>query len=157
MSTNSIIAVPGANTWAGRQVHYDGYPSCMGPALWKIYHRDGFVKMIDVLLKEHTYWLTIDPAGEGSNESFVEGYGDAPATGDTLRGGWVFGSDQKLGGSEWIHLMTTDSLQIGKVTSGQSDTVAFDACGIVLWDGPEPKWEAIEQVMQLQDWAKYKT
>ena len=38
MSTNAAIARPEGDSWWGRYVHWDGYPTATGIALWLGYH-----------------------------------------------------------------------------------------------------------------------
>ncbi|BDI31474.1 hypothetical protein CCAX7_35250 [Capsulimonas corticalis] len=65
MSTRSaIVRATGPGTFAGRYVHFDGYPAGVGQALWDLYHGefDGDLdRMLEAIIDKHPAgWSSID-------------------------------------------------------------------------------------------------
>lgn len=60
MSTRSIVAVPHGDSWRGRYVHSDGYPSGVGADLWKLVERDGLAKVREIIVTgDHYGWSSL--------------------------------------------------------------------------------------------------
>lgn len=59
MGTRSFVAEPRGDSYAGRYVHWDGYPTHMGATLWRLVERDGLERVRQVLLHEHAGWSNL--------------------------------------------------------------------------------------------------
>lgn len=59
MSTRSIIAVPYGDSWRGRYVHSDGYPTHMAPTLTAMVRRDGLTKTTHTLTDSFLGWSSL--------------------------------------------------------------------------------------------------
>lgn len=64
MSTRSSVGIPthGGDSWKGRYVHSDGYPSGMGPVLRALVQRDGWERVGEVICVEHAGWSNLNPS-----------------------------------------------------------------------------------------------
>lgn len=81
MSTRSIVAVPHGDSWRGRYIHSDGYPTARAAQLWALVQRDGLETCRRVLTEEHYGWSSLDP-----DEPSIEGV-QVPATSEEA---WKF-------------------------------------------------------------------
>ena len=59
MSTRSIVAVPYGDSWRGRYVHSDGYPTYMAPTLVEMVRRDGLTKTTHTLTESFWGWSSL--------------------------------------------------------------------------------------------------
>ena len=64
MATRSCVAVPQGDGWAGRYVHWDGYPEHMIPTLLDLIERKGLDRVIDVLINWNYGWSSLGAAGQ---------------------------------------------------------------------------------------------
>ena len=59
MGTRSVIAAHYPDGVKGRYVHWDGYPSGVGKAVFEIAKRDGLEGAFHTLLERHYGWSTV--------------------------------------------------------------------------------------------------
>ena len=93
MSTRSIIARPEGDSWRGRYVHSDGYPTGVLDKLAKLIARDGYDVATRTLLDDNYGWSALYdtqparlPAGHpyGKDKRFRAVKGDGVAYTDTV-------------------------------------------------------------------------
>lgn len=77
MSTNGIVAAPYGDSWRGRHVNWDGYPSWLGKQLQTIVLSDGVDKAVEGLIDAVQEWSSVDSncKADGDRDISVEGYG----------------------------------------------------------------------------------
>lgn len=73
MSTRSAVAVPYGNSWRGRYVHSDGYPSHLLVALLTLIQRDGKATVLRKITEDRYGWSNLDP-----RQPSIEGVEIAP-------------------------------------------------------------------------------
>lgn len=119
MGTRSIVGLKTGKGWFGRYVHWDGYPSGVGAAVWHIARRDGLAKATSTLLTENFSWSTLTAQKEPNTEEFgydpecfVKGYGykHADANFDD-----IITDDGDKWGTEWAYIISREGLRIYKV------------------------------------------
>ena len=160
MGTRSIVARPTGTGFAGRYIHWDGYPEGVGQELWQIVARDGLEKACKVLMDQHYSWSGIasdqpDLAGVekdydapfGSpgymahavgNDINVPGYGIAHA--DAQPDEFLTEETAKEAWCEWVYVLGPDALTVMQVTG---DTVTdWNVCTFP-WAGEEPDWKGV--------------
>ena len=111
MGTRSIVAYGSPHSWAGRYVHWDGYPTHMANALWTIAQRDGVNSAATMLTETHTSWSSINPWMSANDvrettasrlPNFVLGYGvHSSSSEDTL----IWSDDKDKHGTEWLYVL----------------------------------------------------
>lgn len=120
MSTRSVIAVPDGESWKGRYVHWDGYPTGVGAQVLEIVQRDGVVKAREVLTTEHYGWSVVssdctDEVGPSDSDPNrwvpVPGYGVAYVNGTEQPDEWIeFGENKSW--CEWAYVLHDDFLAV---------------------------------------------
>lgn len=150
MGTRSIVGLKTGKGWFGRYVHWDGYPSGVGAAVWHIAKRDGLSKTVATLLMENYSWSTLT-AQENPNEDefgydaecFVKGYGykHGDATPDQ-----IITDDGDKWGTEWAYIISREGLAVYKV-NWESETTHL----ITLpWDNEDtPNWEFVDHLARV--------
>jgi len=147
MGTRSVVAVPDGDTWKGRYVHWDGYPTWMGSMLWTL-QRDGLETVRKTLTQDYYGWSTLN--GDAEQQLSIEhpdgrfvgvpNYGIAYTTQENQSSpdSWVtqFGDSM---GTEWAYVLGDADLFCYVYSSGTWKPVECAS-----WDGPEPNWEAWE-------------
>lgn len=61
MGTRSFIAEPYGESWRGRYVHWDGYPTSKGPMLQALIARDGREAVLETILHRYYGWSSLHP------------------------------------------------------------------------------------------------
>lgn len=157
MGTRSTIRLPGAEK--GRYVHWDGYPSGVGRAIWTIVHRDGLATARKTLVEDHPGgWSSLDasqvvntPKEIAAAKAKGPGYFPAP---DDVRGyhAWQFKNRTEMAQVEGCGLAYTDDDEGWSTGEEWNYTLADDALIIdgytthrIAWDGPEPDWQKMEE------------
>lgn len=129
MSTRSAVAVPAGDSWRGRYVHSDGYPTYMLPTLITLIRRDGREKVLQKITEDRYGWSVLDPEtthGSGKDNYLGErgewepGYGLAYTTAQSQSAPeeWVTPDDSW--GAEWVYVVGQHSIQ---VLEGREDWV----------------------------------
>lgn len=142
MATRSVVAIPHGDAWRGRYVHYDGYPTNMGPALTGIVRRVGLAKAVETLVESHYGWSSIDPNttaedfGYAADAKTVEGYGICYA--DNVPDNWHTPEHEPW--TEWAYVLTAGGLLVVKQGYRSHDVVV----GLYDWN-TDHDWEAIQQ------------
>ena len=113
MGTRSIVAVPDGESWQGRYVHWDGYPTGVGEVLRLIVRRDGLDVAAHTLTVAHVSWSSIDGRGDGDPMGFerVPGYGIAHN--DVEHVAWV--RPQHISWEEWAYVLQTEGIDVYRV------------------------------------------
>lgn len=62
MSTRSAVAVVVGDSWRGRYVHSDGYPSHLLPTLLALIERDGKEAVLKKITEDRYGWSSLNPA-----------------------------------------------------------------------------------------------
>lgn len=155
MGTRSTVAVPEGDSWRGRYVHWDGYPSGVGGALQHIRAElypddlDGMVKMLTV---DHWYWSTLDGAGQLSDIDKddprwvpVPDVGVAGNEQQASPDEWVKPEDDY--GCEWAYVLTPAGIVVFEATLeggghatgwfGSNPDVRWKYRATVAWDDRE--------------------
>ena len=115
MGTRSVVAIPQGDSWKGRYVHWDGYPSGVGAALLAIrQHRypgdlPGMIKMLTV---DHWYWSSLAGPDQGPTSSYdgdlrfvaVPGVGVAGTIDQAKPDEWI--TPDEDAGCEWCYVLT---------------------------------------------------
>lgn len=141
MATRSIIAIPEGDSWKGRYVHWDGYPSHMAESISEIVRRDGLEKAIKIFTGAIYGWSRIDPSETGNQSAGdhqsidVKGYGSAYA--EVFDESWLV-PDSGCG-TEWVYVLTTGGLLVIKEYWNGPDEVV----GLFSWD-EQHDWHQIE-------------
>jgi hypothetical protein len=147
VSTRSIIAVPHGDSWRGRYVHSDGYPTWRARNLWVLVKRGGLEQTRKVLTEDHFGWSQVDdnqPAGEGRADGrwvIVPGWGEAYTPEEHPSDRWYTPED--YGDTEWTYILGDDGLRVLKQGAFGSATSVL--IGTYRWDEDEPNWEAVEK------------
>ena len=142
MSTQAYAAVPFGDSWRGRYIHSDGYPTWVGARLWRIALRDGVEAARKTLTEEYYGWSQIDDTTNVASKSYlgpdrvyaVEGYGFAYTPHDQDQDEW-YGPEQ-ADSWDWVYVLADDGLWVIK---------GSNHLGTFPWDGPEPDWKTIEE------------
>jgi hypothetical protein len=113
MSTQCIVAVPDGDSFRGRYVHSDGYPSWTGRFLRELVDRDGLNKVIATVVIDHpTGWSMIDPANTAAADPgtvVVPGYGIAYEDEPDQRE-WVTPDDGEM--AEWAYVLAPSGIMV---------------------------------------------
>lgn len=134
MGTRSVVAVQTGDTFKGRYIHWDGYPSGVGEQILTIVKRDGVEKARQVLTVKHYGWSGLDTEQKAGKASLsvgmqdgrfaaVKGYGVAYTTaqGQSKADDWVT-SDGDDWGTEWAYILRDNELVVlERVYSGDAD------------------------------------
>jgi catechol 2,3-dioxygenase-like lactoylglutathione lyase family enzyme len=165
MGTRSVVAVRHGDSWRGRYVHWDGYPSGVGQALWEIGNteqfRDDRAPMFALLTQDHAGWSTI--TGEDSPKLGL-GYDDGrfvavPGIGvgytsANIDDDYWIEADGDNGGAEWCYVMTPAGIHVlegrrnGEHAVGMfgfNEGATWEIRAFVLWDDPETAMHLIER------------
>ena len=141
MGTRSAVCEPYGDSYRGRYVHWDGYPSYNGRVLWALVHRDGLERVREVLIHQHFEWSSLKLDEVDDTEShyrsaydFVAGYGNAFRAPTDW---WV--TPYNDGDTEWRYVLADDALWIYMGFGALPRLVHR-----VRWDEPEPDWAALE-------------
>jgi hypothetical protein len=122
MGTRSVVAVQQDDSFKGRYIHWDGYPSGVGEQLLAIIKRDGVERAREVLLGEHYGWSNLDftqkdgPLRFGLDDgrfTAVQGYGVAYTTfkGQSSVDDWIT-NDGDDWGTEWAYILRDDEIVV---------------------------------------------
>lgn len=113
MGTRSVVAIPTAEGWRGRYIHWDGYPQGVGESLLLIVKRDGLDLAVKVLTEHHFGWSSVDDDAKDAHEDasrfrFVPGYGTAYSAAEQ-KDRWVtFDGDNW--GTEYAYVLTSEAI-----------------------------------------------
>lgn len=172
MGTRSVVAIPQGDSWKGRYVHWDGYPSGVGCALIEIRqssYRNDLPGMIKALTEDHTYWSSvIGPEVnkktladyERDSRVIVPGIGIA---GVSEPDEWVTPDDDW--GCEWCYVLTDAGIHVLEATRNGGHAVGMFGFnpgahwthrGLVRWDltpwdesNPDPQGPGWEDMARL--------
>jgi len=149
MSTRSIVAKPAGDSWEGRYVHFDGYPTGVGQALFNSYHAHfgGDIKAMrealidaepvgwsdfgDYNLSLPGQWLAEFPSDEERPNTGPRSYS---ARGETPRNGEADVRRPEDGGEEWVYVLADGGLMFGREVTCTT---------IVPWDADPDEARAI--------------
>lgn len=132
MSTNSVVGVPHEDSWRGRYVHWDGYPTAMVPDLFTIVARDGYETAVRILTQEHYGWSSLNVTtatllGRGVDrrdpKRFVEvvGYGTAYTHAEAPDEWWGPSGNGAL--EEWAYVL--EPLGLSCYEGGEGKALGF--------------------------------
>jgi hypothetical protein len=119
MGTRCAVAVPHGDSWRGRYVHWDGYPSAKVPFLQEVVRRDGLETARRTLVEDYYGWSSLSSreiAHSWSSEprfASVPGYGEAYTTIDNQShpDRWVE-PDKPDGGVEYCYVLRDDAIEV---------------------------------------------
>lgn len=126
MSTRSVIARQEGDTWQGRYVHNDGYPSAKVPELLALVPAlGGYEKAVQFLIKDHFSWSSLGESTEDCN-----------AHDDAEEDWWIL-ADGNDCGTEWAYVLSPTGLTVLQRThedgSPATGLWGFDAAQNGAW------------------------
>lgn len=155
MGTRSIVGFPHGDGVKGRYCHWDGYPTGVGSALWRIIERDGADKARFVLTEQHYGWSSVNAedvqdldASRGDGRFVgVPGYGIAYTTeqDQSSPDWWCYAPKTEDGdncGTEYGYAIGPKALTVFKLH--WDDREPPKCLGVFRYDAPEPDWAAVE-------------
>ena len=163
MSTRAVIGVytdRPLDKWRGTYHHWDGYPTGLGQALWRLYHEhyDGLLAaMLEMLIDAHPHgWSTIVDADWSQRPTWIENTSEWYQTGRPLpplsyRYRYAFNEQPFLfnevtdGGQEWAYVfdLESDTMTILQRIPPWEDVVYVRIETLPL-NGSEPDWNDFE-------------
>lgn len=149
MSTRSIVGRTEGDGFAGRYVHWDGYPMYQGPILWAwvrahLSDRDGLRAELDAFVDEHTgYNLLLRAEASAPSALASECYCHARGDGfDPTDRPLTVGDPVDLSDAEWAWSVDAEAARLALwVPSGGGWQLRF------VWyvDDEEPDWAVVER------------
>lgn len=125
MSTHASVRRPGGG---GRYIHFDGYPSYTGRALWRLVKLFGLEEVRTVVIDTFGEWRCLDTDTDVDDEPFVYGYGQVYP--DTDLDYWV---DPQA----WDYVLADLALRVTRASDGRT--------WVIPWSGDEPDWPGMEE------------
>lgn len=132
MGTRSVVAIPQGDTWKGRYVHWDGYPSGVGCALVEIRQRlypNDLPGMIKMLTEDHWYWSSLvgsdqqpDLPYPDDRMAVVPGVG-VSGNGNAKPDEWV--TPDIDAGCEWCYVLTDAGIVVLEAKRGGRHAVGM--------------------------------
>lgn len=71
MGTRSAVCEPHGDSYRGRYVHWDGYPSGVGRALSALVQRDGLEVVRKTIIHDHYGWSSLDETQTVSSKALI--------------------------------------------------------------------------------------
>jgi len=152
MSTRSVIATTQGDGWQGVYCHFDGYPTCRGPRLWKVLSDCGFDRD-----RFEAEVLTPHPGGYSSFPETCYCHDPRHDPTNVMR---YTEADEEASALfiEWVYVVGRNVLTIytcvptGEERRCENDDGRWWMEPAYRWvvvtqvplDGPEPDWQAIE-------------
>ena len=150
MGTRSVVAIPQGDSWKGRYVHWDGYPSGVGAALLEIRqaaYSDDLPGLIKMLTEDHWYWSTLSgpdgdnkvtPYPDDSRFVAVPGVGIAGTIDQAKPDEWINPEDDA--GAEWCYVMTDAGIVVLEATRDGGHAMGM------FGSNPDAKWKYVATV-----------
>ena len=115
MATRSVVGrtVGSEDTWIGKYVHWDGYPSNMVPTLIELVLRHTLNDVMSRLIFENKGWSSLSadkPTWLKEEDNYVAGYGVAYTDMEM----WITWEQEDVWGTEYAYILdpTTKSLYV---------------------------------------------
>lgn len=138
MGTRSVVAIPTADGWRGRYIHWDGYPEGVGESLRLIVQRDGLDLAVKTLTENHFGWSSVNDDAQDAHDEpirfeFVPGYGTAYSAKEQ-EDTWVT-SDGDNWGTEYAYVLTPDGIVVlgARTSDGFHSTGMFGVNAGASW------------------------
>jgi hypothetical protein len=117
MGTRSAVCEPHGDSYRGRYVHWDGYPTGVGARLIELVQRDGIEKVRQTIIHDHYGWSSLhqqelSPSYQDGRFVVVPDYGVAyvAEAGQVSEDEWITpGADY---GTEWRYILADDGLGV---------------------------------------------
>lgn len=163
MGTRSVVAVRYGDSWRGRYVHWDGYPTGVGQALLEIrrnLYPNDLDGMVRALTETHRGWSSINAEERVELPDYYEsdrfeavhgigiGYTDSEASED-----WIEAEGDNWG-TEWCYILTPNGIHVLEATRGNGHAVGmfgfnegaeWTVRGLVPWDADDDAMRLIDK------------
>jgi len=130
MATRAIVGVDcGAGAWEGRYIHWDNYPERMVPLLAELVERDGWQKVVDVIVNKRQSWSMLDPNVDESSPFFTRDNYE-PGYGFFHSDGMMESYTNETGYYSWaeyVYVMDDEGVTVFTVHGDEPETTEFDA------------------------------
>ena len=148
MSTRSVVARPTVDSWEGRYIHFDGYPTGVGFELWCIVKNEGVLKAREVLINDNSGWSSLNSNSYvelstfGNNKCLVEGFGIAYTDTDVSEPFISPNSEESLFYLDFGYIIQDDGIAVMAMTSK-----GYDVWGVVKYDmSVNDAYDAFEKI-----------